>query len=368
MSLKGGVIDDDQARAVPSDLPGQEPWQSREMDASEPELVRPRRRGPLMVATIAVAGVLVFVGATAVVLYAFGPLIHDRQQRALLAEERAAIDDAATSNQGLYRPKLPTQPPAPGSVVGILAIPVLGLQQAVVEGASASDTMGAVGHVPGTAGLGQPGNDAIVGRRSGYGGPFGGLAQLHAGDHIVTETTEGQNLYSVKSVRTVALVTPGTASVTTTTTTSAPTVTKVPSKTVSRSGAPSPKPGGASTISTDAVFGPSAHDQLTLVTSAGGAPWNTSRAVVVVARMDGQPYAPTPQESRNTSEQGNDGDNSAVPWLLLALLLLLAFLAGAIVLYRRVSLRSAYLLTTAPLLFATVLFAEAASRLLPAWT
>lgn len=366
MSLKGGIIDDDRTRAVPNDLPGQEPWQSQEVDAPQPELVGPRRRGPLMVATLAVVGVVVLVGATAVVLYAVGPLIHDRQQRALLTEERAAIDDAATSNQGLYRPKLPTQPPAPGSVVGILAIPVLGLQQAVVEGASASDTMGAVGHVPGTAGLGQPGNDAVVGRRSGYGGPFGDLTQLHAGDHIVTVTTEGQNLYSVKSVRTVALVTPGTASVTTTTTTGAPTTT-VPSKATSGRRSPSAKP-GASTISTDAVFGPSAHDQLTLVTSAGGAPWNTSRAVVVVARMDGEPYAPTPQESRNTTEQGNDGDNSAVPWLLLALLLLLAFLAGAIVLYRRVSLRSAYLLTTAPLLFATVLFAEAATRLLPAWT
>ena len=40
---------------------------------------------------------------------------------------------------------------------------------------------------------------------------------------------------------------------------------------------------------------------------------------------------------------------------------------SAVALYRRYTVRAAYLLTTAPLLALTVLAAEAASHLLPAW-
>jgi hypothetical protein len=52
---------------------------------------------------------------------------------------------------------------------------------------------------------------------------------------------------------------------------------------------------------------------------------------------------------------------------LLDVLALVAILIGSVAFYRRASLRSAYLLTTAPLLVFTILAAEAMSRLLPAW-
>jgi sortase A len=121
-------------------------------------------------------------------------------------------------------------------------------------------------------------------------------------------------------------------------------------------------------MTTTALYGPSAHNQLTLVTSASSSPWNSSQAVVVVARLKGEPYTPTPQESRSTSQQGDTGDPAVLPWFLLALLVLAAAFAGAVALYRRTSLRSAYLLTTAPILVAAILVAEALTRLLPAWT
>ena len=57
----------------------------------------------------------------------------------------------------------------------------------------------------------------------------------------------------------------------------------------------------------------------------------------------------------------------SLPLLILALLALGATIVGAAALYRRASLRSAYLLTTAPLIVFTILGAEAAGRLFPAW-
>jgi sortase A len=202
--------------------------------------------------------------------------------------------------------------------------------------------------VPGTAGIGQPGNAAVVARRSGFGGPFAHLDQLQHGDRILVATTQGQSLYIVRQVKTETLVngSPTTSS----------TLTGVST---------GPKPTG--TVSTTKLYGPTPGDQLTLVTSASSAPWNTDRAIVVTATMRGKPFAPTPQQSRSPSQDGNSGDPNALPVLALAVLALVATLIGAVALYRRASLRSAYLLTTAPLIVFTVLGAEAASRLLPAW-
>jgi sortase A len=339
----------------------------------------PRQRPPLdwrRLAGLTVAGVVALLAATAVVLYWVGPLVHARDQRSLQSAERTAITEAAKDNEGLHRASLPAQPPQPGSVVGILAIPAIGVHQAVVEGVGPSQTVSGPGHVPGTAGLGQPGNSAVVGRRAGYGGPFASLGQLRPGDRVLTATTEGRSVYMVRSVRSVIMVTPTTASAAapsaqapasaSTTTSASTSATRAPSTGGPR-GTGRGAVGGVPTVSADAVLGPSKDDQLTLVTSGSSVPWNTDRALVVVARLQGRPYTPTPQEARSPSEEGNAGDPTALAWLILAVLALGACFAGALVLYRRTTLRSAYLLTTAPLLVLTVLAAEALSRLLPAW-
>ncbi|MGH9091381.1 MAG: sortase [Acidimicrobiales bacterium] len=325
---------------------------------------------------LATAGALALLAATCVVLYWVGPLVHARDQRSLLTAERAAITQAASDNEGLHRAAVPTQPPQPGSVVGILAIPSIGLHQAVVEGAGPSQTVSGPGHVPGTAGLGQPGNSAVVGRRAGYGGPFGQLQLLRPGDRVLTATTEGRSVYVVRSVRTVTMVTPTTAAVTSTTQTAASGSTTTTVASTSSPGsraAGTPASGsehagrGVPTVSADVVLGPSTHDQLTLLTSGSSLPWNTGRAIVVVARLRGKPYTPTPQGARSPSQEGNSGDPTALAWLILAVLALAVCFAGALSMYRRSTLRSAYILTTAPLLAFTVLAAEALSRLLPAW-
>ncbi len=318
------------------------------------------------IVVLVVLGFVVLAVAVAAVIYGVGPFMHNRDQRNLVSTLRLEIAAAVQDNQGLYKAGLPTEPPVPGGGLGILAIPAIGLQQAVVEGVTSSQTVAAPGHVPGTAGLGQPGNSAVVGRRSGYGGPFGRLADLKVGEKLVTATTEGQSVYVVRSVRTVTLITrsPSASSAVTTTTLGIRAATKATGHSADHS-TKSSKAGTTETFTS--LYGPSAHNQLTLVTSASGAPWNSSQAVVVVARMQGKPFPPTPQESRSPNQQGNTGTFNAVPWLVLALFALLATLVGAVALYRRATVRSAYLLTTAPLLALTVLAAEAVSHLLPAW-
>ena len=221
--------------------------------------------------------------------------------------------------------KLPTKPPAPGAPVGVLAIPALSLNQVVVEGAGPSQTVSGPGHIPGSSGLGQPGNAGIVGRNAAYGGVFGRLAQLKPGEKVLAATIEGQSVYVVRHVVTVTIG------------------------------------------SLEPFYRTTHNNRLTLVTSASDVPWNTGHAVVVTAVLRGKPYAATPQESRDAGQLGNSGESGAWIELVLYMFAFVAVTVGAIYLYRRCTLRSAYLLSTAPLVAFTVLAAESISRLFPAW-
>jgi sortase A len=287
---------------------------------------------------------LVFLVSVGAVIYGIGSFVHARDQRALMATERSAIAEAAVEAKALDHVNLPTQPPSLGAPVGVLAIPALGINQVVVEGVGSSQTVSGPGHVPGTAGLGQPGNAAVVGRNAAYGAVFGKLGQLKPGDRILTATIEGQSVYVVRHVGTVTIGSPPAATT---------------GGAVSTSGSP--------TVTFDSLYRPTNDNRLTLVTSASFAPWNTSRAIEVTAMLHGRPYVAIPQGARSPSQQGNGGEGGAWAELLLSLQALVLIAVGAVFLYRRCTIRSAYLLTTAPLVACTVLAALAISRLLPAW-
>jgi hypothetical protein len=64
---------------------------------------------------------------------------------------------------------------------------------------------------------------------------------------------------------------------------------------------------------------------------------------------------------------GNSGESGAWAELLLSLLALAVVAVAALYLYRRCTVRSAYLLSTAPLVAFTVVAAESISRMFPAW-
>jgi sortase A len=231
------------------------------------------------------------------------------------------------------------------------------LQQVVVEGVTPSLTAIGPGHVPGTAGLGQPGNAVVVGRRGTFGGPFGELGSVRQGDRILVTTTQGQSIYVVDSNRQVAL----------TATPAAPADVTVDDPTATTGTVPGPAVAG-STIDLESVFGRTGDARLTLVSSASASPLNSSLAQIVVAKLEGRAFTPTPQGARTDSQIGTQGDGTAWAPLLLAALAYGAVGGAAVLLYRRSSGRVAYLLTIAPLVAVTIVLAETSSRLLPAWT
>jgi sortase A len=94
-------------------------------------------------------------------------------------------------------------PPVPGQAVGILRIPEIGLDMAVVEGVSPDDLKKGPGHYPDTPLPGSKGNVGIAGHRTTYARPFWALDRLEAGDRIYVDTRRGRFIYRVEWTRVV---------------------------------------------------------------------------------------------------------------------------------------------------------------------
>lgn len=88
-----------------------------------------------------------------------------------------------------------------GAPVALLEIPKLRLREVVVEGTSSGTTMSGPGHRRDTPLPGQAGISVIAGRRATYGGPFGSIDQLRAGDPITVITGQGKHTFTVLDVR-----------------------------------------------------------------------------------------------------------------------------------------------------------------------
>ncbi|MFC9700189.1 class E sortase [Streptomyces sp. NPDC056943] len=101
------------------------------------------------------------------------------------------------------RPPSSRTPPAPDSrAFAILRIPRLGLTVPVARGVSKRSVLdkGYVGHYPGTAGPGLPGNFALAGHRNTHGEPFRYVNRLREGDRITVRTRERTFTYRVDQV------------------------------------------------------------------------------------------------------------------------------------------------------------------------
>ncbi len=90
-----------------------------------------------------------------------------------------------------------------GATIGRLAIPRLHLRAMVLEGAGGDTLAVALGHVPGTALPGQPGNVVIAGHRDAL---FRCLRDISKDDLIVLQTIRGSYTYHVEDT---AIVRPG---------------------------------------------------------------------------------------------------------------------------------------------------------------
>lgn len=90
----------------------------------------------------------------------------------------------------------------PGTPVALLEIPRIGVREVVVEGTASRQTQQGVGHRRDTPLPGQPGVSVLMGRAAGYGGVFGKLDMLGAGDSFTVTTGQGVSTYEVYGVRT----------------------------------------------------------------------------------------------------------------------------------------------------------------------
>lgn len=118
-------------------------------------------------------------------------------QRALLhqfAHERADPSTVAVGSSAAVGPPAPPN----GTAVGVIKIPKIGVDKAVVQGVGESDLRQGPGHYPSTPMPGQPGNAAIAGHRTTYGAPFYRLNELVRGDTIYVTTRQGSFQYRVQ--------------------------------------------------------------------------------------------------------------------------------------------------------------------------
>ncbi len=104
----------------------------------------------------------------------------------LLRDRRAASEGA---------PAAPTD-----GLIGRIEIPRLGLSVMVVEGIDNTTLRRAVGHIPGTALPGQPGNVGLSGHRDTF---FRPLKDLRINDEVQVSTLKGNFNYEVESLRVV---------------------------------------------------------------------------------------------------------------------------------------------------------------------
>ncbi len=207
----------------------------------------PRQRRWVVIGVVAAAlAVVILVLAETVV----GALLQARSQQVLAPKFAQTLDVAAGAAGTPDLSPLPIDPPRVGDPVGIVRIPSLGMSQVIVEGQDSAMTQNGPGHVLGTSLPGQPGNAAIVGRRTTFGAPFRNLNRLRKGNRIAVTTVEGTAVYVVDRVG----------------------------------------------YAHGDLFKPLARNQLTLVTS--GPRLVATSDLVATATLQGRPFAPTPQNAR----------------------------------------------------------------------
>ncbi|MFJ8231389.1 class E sortase [Streptomyces sp. NPDC094448] len=86
-----------------------------------------------------------------------------------------------------------------GAAYAVIRIPRIGLTAPVAQGVTARGVLdqGYVGHYPGTARPGRPGNVALAGHRNTHGEPFRHINRLRRGDDIRIETRDAVYVYEV---------------------------------------------------------------------------------------------------------------------------------------------------------------------------
>jgi sortase A len=89
----------------------------------------------------------------------------------------------------------------PGTPLGLIEVPQIGLRYVFVEGTSAEDLQAGPGHVRTSPLPGQAGQSYLFGRALTFGGPFKHIGDLRRGAQIFVTTQQGTFTYVVDGVR-----------------------------------------------------------------------------------------------------------------------------------------------------------------------
>lgn len=146
---------------------------------------------------------LLFVVGVGALCWVFAGQIHAaREQAALSRELEAARRNAAAQATEVARAKTAEPPTAltPRALIGRIEVPRLRLSALAREGVDVRTLRGSVGHVPGTALPGNPGNAAFAAHRDTF---FRPLAGIRKDDTVVVTTPDGVHRYRVFATRVV---------------------------------------------------------------------------------------------------------------------------------------------------------------------
>jgi sortase A len=116
----------------------------------------------------------------------------------LLRDRRAASESAAQPQSSISPKGAPAA--AADGLIGRIEIPRLLFSAVVVEGIDKTSLQRAVGHIPGMALPGEPGNVGVAGHRDTF---FRPLKDLRIKDQIRFSTSKGNFNYEVESLRVV---------------------------------------------------------------------------------------------------------------------------------------------------------------------
>jgi sortase A len=136
----------------------------------------------LLIVGVVCLGYYLYVYAEARLYQSF----EDQELDAILRTERPA---------GAPVPALPREPPAPGSALGRIEIPRLGVSSVIRVGIDARTLQLAVGYIPGTALPGELGNVGLAGHRDTF---FRRLRNINPNDEIRVTTKDGVFRYYVQ--------------------------------------------------------------------------------------------------------------------------------------------------------------------------
>jgi sortase A len=153
-------------------------------------------------ARVLLLGLLAFVGLLSLGVGA-AVLFHGH---ALQASKAGILERAGTSRRAKASPsnaevRAGSDAPVEAGLLARLEIPRLGFSAAVRDGMAPEVLKIAIGHIPGTALPGEPGNIGLTGHRDTF---FRSLDGLQAGDLIRLTMSDRTHVYRVESVRIVA--------------------------------------------------------------------------------------------------------------------------------------------------------------------